>query len=103
MNHELMADWTPAWAAGAVAAIVGLVKWLMSRRVSRVETLEELVDLLRRKLDESLTRGNATTTMARILLFAVDQEPEPSPAMVAARDHARAVIAAAAAQLKKGG
>jgi hypothetical protein len=40
--------------------------------------------------------------MARILLFAVDQERHPSAAMIAAREQAREVIAAADAQLKKG-
>lgn len=99
MDHDL----APAGAVGAVTGIIGLIRWVLSKRGSRVETLEELVDLLRRKLDESLTRGNATTTMARILLFAVDQEADPSAAMIAAREHAREVIAAADAQLKKGG
>jgi hypothetical protein len=98
MDHDL----APAWGAGALAGIIGMVRWLFSRRASRVESLEELVDLLRRKLDESLTRGNAATTMARILLFAVDQERHPSAAMIAAREQAREVIAAADAQLKKG-
>lgn len=103
MNHDLMADWVPAWAAGAVAGIIGLFKWILGKRASRIETLEELVDLLRRKLDEALTRGSSSTTMARILLFAVDQEESPSPAMIAAREYAREVIADAAAQLNKGG
>lgn len=102
MDQELVpgSSWLPA-GAGLVAGLIGLVRWAAGRRVSRVQSLEELVDLLRRELDKSLVRGNATLTMARILLFAVDQEPEPSAAMIAARDHAREVIAEAAKQLGK--
>ena len=62
---------------------------------------EALVDLLRHELDKALVRGNSTLTMARILLFAVDQEPRPSPAMIAARDQARRVINAADEQMKR--
>jgi hypothetical protein len=50
----------------------------ITRLAARNGELEDLVDLLRRELDKALVRGNATLTMARILLFAVDQEPRPS-------------------------
>jgi len=95
-------DFAPAWAAGLFAGALGFLKWLFGRRTSRIETLEELIDLLRRELDKALVRGNATQTVARILLFAIDQEPDPSPAMIAAREQARDVIAAADLQLKRG-
>jgi hypothetical protein len=75
----------------------------ITRLAERHGDLEDLVDLLRRELDKALVRGNATLTMARILLFAVDQEPRPSSAMIAARDQARRVISAADAQIKRGG
>lgn len=75
----------------------------IARLTARHGDLEDLVDLLRRELDKALVRGNATLTMARILLFAVDQEPKPSPAMIAARDQARRVISAADDQIKRGG
>jgi hypothetical protein len=75
----------------------------IARLSARHGELEELVDLLRRELDKALVRGNATMTMARILLFAVDQHPHPTAAMIAARDQARRVIAAADDQIKRGG
>lgn len=75
----------------------------IARLTARHGDLEELVDLLRRELDKALVRGNATLTMARILLFAVDQEPKPSPAMIAARAQAQQVIKAADAQMNRGG
>jgi hypothetical protein len=88
-------DWVPAGVAGAFAAVLGFLKWALGRH-------SDLVDLLRRELDKALTRGNAERTAVRILVYAIDAEPNPSPAMIAARSHAREVIAAAAAQLSKG-
>lgn len=63
---------------------------------------EAYVELLRHELEKALVRGNSTVTMARILLFAVDQEPTPSPAMIAARAQAREVINAADEQMQRG-
>ena len=74
----------------------------ISRLTARHGDLEELVDLLRRELDKALVRGNASLTIARILTFAVDQEPKPSLAMIAAREQARKVIDAADEQMKRG-
>jgi hypothetical protein len=73
------------------------------QQTARNGQLEDLIDLLRRELDKALVRGNASLTVARILLFAVDQDPRPTPAMIAARDQARAVITAADEQIKRGG
>jgi signal transduction histidine kinase len=75
----------------------------IARLAERNGDLEDLVDLLRRQLDRALTRGNAALTIARILLFAVDQEPKPSRAMIAAREQARQVIAGADAQMNREG
>jgi hypothetical protein len=91
--------------ADATAAQAELERLMgeIARLAERNGDLEDLVDLLRRELDKALVRGNAALTIARILLFAVDQEPKPSRAMIAARDQARQVIAGAEAQMNRGG
>lgn len=62
---------------------------------------EALVDLMRRQLDQALVRNNTSTTIARILLAAVDAEAAPSRQMIAARDQARSVINTADEQMKR--
>lgn len=63
---------------------------------------EALVDLLRRQLDHALVRNNASTTIARMLLAAVDAEEKPSRQMIAARAQARHHINATDEQLQRG-
>lgn len=63
---------------------------------------EALVDLLRRRLDEALFRNNTSTTIARILLAAVDAEEQPSRQMIAARDQAARHINATDEHMKQG-
>lgn len=88
-------------ATREAAELERLIAEIASMRLERKDR-EALVDLLRHELDKALVRGNSTLTMARILLFAVDQEPTPSPAMIAARHQAREVINAADEQIKRG-
>lgn len=78
------------------------IAWLLERRSERIETLEDLIDLLRRELDKGRVRENAAITVAQMLVFAVDQVADPTPAMVSARAHARDIVAAAHSQLKGG-
>jgi transcription initiation factor TFIIIB Brf1 subunit/transcription initiation factor TFIIB len=97
-HAEHVADAEARREAAELERLVAEIARLSLERKDR----EALVDLLRHELDKALVRGNATLTMARILLFAVDQEPKPSPAMIAAREQARAVINAADEQMQRG-
>lgn len=69
-------------------------------REAIVDALRHELDERRHELDMQLVRGNAILTIARILLFAVDQEPNPSPAMIAARRQAQDVINSADDHMK---
>lgn len=67
-----------------------------------VNLLSQRLDEARHRLDQALVRDNTSTTIARILLVAVDAEENPSRQMIAARDQARGVINAVDEQLSRG-
>lgn len=67
-----------------------------------VSLLSQRLDQARHHLDRALFRDNTSTTIARILMAAVDAEDDPSRQMIAARDQARRHIDAAYEQLERG-
>lgn len=83
------------------AELTRLLDEIAMMRLDRQDK-EALVDLLRRQLDHALVRNNASTTIARILLAAVDAEEKPSRQMIAARAQARRHINSTDEQMKRG-
>lgn len=90
-----------AEATREAAELTRLLDEIAQVRLDRQDK-EALVDLLRRHLDLALVRNNASTTIARILLAAVDAEENPSRQMIAARAQARRHINATDEQMKRG-
>src|SRR5438270_4345339 len=90
-----------AEATREAAELTRLLDEIALLRLDRQDK-EALVDLLRRQLDHALVRNNASTTIARILLAAVDAEEKPSRQMIAARAQARRHINSTDDQMKRG-
>jgi hypothetical protein len=101
----------------AVAQILALLFWrplaalgqsllgAETRRATRIEKLEDLIDELRQALDKGRIRENAIAAIAELLIFAINHVENPSPAIVSLRARARDVLELARAHLQdfKGG
>jgi hypothetical protein len=77
---------------GAIAAVVGLIKWYVGRR-------GDLIDQLRRALDRGLRRENALVMCCELLLYAIDHQPDPPAHVVELRKRAADVLEAAQSQI----
>lgn len=89
--EQLGAAGTALAGGGALAAIVGLLKWYWGRRA-------DLVDQLRRALDRGLRRENALVVCCELLVYAIDHLEDPPPQVAELRGRAADVLETAREQ-----
>lgn len=86
----------------AALGVPSLAMWLVTRRATKVDDRERLVDVLRQALDKGRIRENAYCGALDALIAGIDNLPNPSPALVAARGRALDRLEIAHSQISGG-